>query len=111
MDKSIELSDESREAAEAFNKLLDAGELFGDDRAMQRTCDAYLTCDRLAQAAGKDIASQSGEDYEKARVHSSWELIYNARMEIRVSLGNGYCGAGYYDSGAGVCGYYGVVRC
>jgi hypothetical protein len=111
MDKSIELSDESREAAEAFNKLLEAGEVFGDDRTMRRTCDVYLTSDRLAQALGRDVASQSGEEYEEARLYTSWELIYNAKMEFRVSLGNGYCGSGYYDPSAGVCGYSGVVRC
>jgi hypothetical protein len=110
MEKNIELSDESRDAVEAFNRLLEAGEVFGDDKLMRRTCDVYLGADRCAQALGKDLARQSGEEYDESGPPASWELVYNAKIDFKVRL-NSYCGSGTYDWGAGVCKYNGIVSC
>lgn len=107
--KPVNLSKDTKLAAEELYKLYKAGKVFIENSCeVRRECDVYLAACKFADEMGKDLVRYVGGE---SSGHCSYQIIYNLQVQIKVSVGPHKCAVATYDFTKKVCRYEGLVSC
>jgi hypothetical protein len=108
MIKRIRLSNDTLAAAAEIWKLYGEGKVFdGFEVKSSRALSAATK--RFDQRFAADLCAML--DTDGAPRQACGYYLYNLTREIRVPLGNGYCGVGVHDYGARRSYYIGIAKC
>jgi hypothetical protein len=106
--KRIPLSKGTLAAAAAIHKLYVAGKVF-EGLDVRPSLALREATKRFDKGFARDLAAMLEKPTPLRGVWGFY--LHNLKREIRVPLGNGYCGVGVHDYGAGASYYIGVVKC